>query len=362
MRIRFPLYAALLPLMTAASATALLWAGLAAAAPSIGSELFPETRDWLDVDDLPVVDDQTLDNLAPELQRILRASPQTAEWGDSNACSIVERMFDLNDRSMGAFFRLDADGDGHEDILYTGSYHCAEGRLTVLFSGTGSSYELRQHSVFNAQTLRVEPGKSGGEPQFLIYAPGCCGSFTDMYSNQKSSFTVFAWLEPPTLLPAALPVRVGNLATLRMPPAVLRMSPMVNNEYDENMSDAHGTAFMGNILGVFIPPPQEENECAGSVLGYDPSKEWAFVVLNNQCRAVYSHDARPGGRGLDRVGWVQVKDTTPLTDAAPDKPGAAPSTPVPSGKADAVSGNTAAEGETRNEPSASPTGSSGQHP
>ena len=310
-----------LPPLTAVFLGIFLWVVPASAASFIGAALFPESKAWTDVSGLPKVDSQTLHNLAPELQRLLRSSPMPEWWSDSKDCSATDRIFDPTYQSYapGYFYRVDADGDGLEDILYTGAYHCSEGDVAILWSSAGKSYELRPGGVQPARALRVgvspesatekaEKQTAGKrQVQFLLMDPACCSGELNTYSctTREDLVPVHMGLSMPTaLLETPAPFVFSDVAELRT-------APKVDDAYDRNRTARDEIIRVGNILAVTSPYVSTQATCTGKILGRDAGGKWAFVVLDGLCKPVYSYE------GADRVGWVRMECLTPITQPKP---------------------------------------------
>lgn len=139
--------------------------------------LFPQTKSWESVASLPSVDMERFqkDKWAYRMA-FLNHSDEKMESPD---CSFITRLL-YETRWEDVFRSVDYNGDGVQDIIYTGDAKCREGRITVIWTrlpGRGLKYDARSWSFL---ALKMD-GTGSGEKRICGVAPGCCGDWIDYY-------------------------------------------------------------------------------------------------------------------------------------------------------------------------------------
>jgi hypothetical protein len=260
--------------------------------------LFPSAADWLKLGDAPKVPEERLKALAPRLKPVLR--PLSAAAGSENeACSVTERLFE----EACCFYSLDADGDGLEDIVYSGYFPCGEGGLNIIWHNDGQGdYVLKGDSLDYGHLLRLRPGPDG--PLKLRHEPGCCGDFIDRYyqdaSGEPRKYCAETFSAPLGGIDFQKPL-LNRKITLK-DWVELRNSPETDDEYDAGISAGLGYVFMGNILTI-VSSYDRQKPCRGTLLAYDPDGVWGLAVLEADCEARQEFSVSKGD--FIRVGWVK---------------------------------------------------------
>lgn len=252
--------------------------------------LFPSSVTWLDVFQLPRVPEERLAELAPRLKPALKAVSVETRF-EAGGCSISEGIF--KEWYRGGFYFVDANGDGLDDILYSGYFPCgeadfhfiwysdAQGNYYIMDEGLNAS-SVEDEGLSVSSVLRLLPGPGG--PLKVTYQPGCCGNFVHSYyqdapgepaKNQGQTFhnPLFGFDLNQTPL--------NQKIVLNKEWTELRRDPRIDDVYDQG-GGGLGYVYMGNILTV-VSGYDKNNLCRGTLVAYDQSQDWALVVLDESC-------------------------------------------------------------------------------
>ncbi len=257
------------------------------------SELFfPETAAWVSVADAPVVERADFDRIKEQLRSAYRGSRMT-DAEEDNDCSFISRALDEANRT--SFRRLDVDGDGIPDILYTGSGLCREGGATLVWFGRNNGFEIRQPALWAAVTLKVLPAN---KPRISWAEAACCGGTVDEYGvgdldniRMVEVVKTANFAEPPkTHYPK--PEQFKNARE-----TVLRSSPRRLDAYDASLSEVQGAAVFGNILSKFLPGVTGKALAEYRDRG---GRAWCFVLLDDSNDVLRYHSPFSVN-----AGWVE---------------------------------------------------------
>lgn len=269
-----------------------------AAAPDtavpISERLFPTTRSWVSVAATPVLKKERLAAVRAQLKSGYLASKSLGEF-ESPDCSFIQRALDDEGSS---FHVVDINGDGLDDIIYTGPALCAEGSRTVVWYLVGGKYALTGDQAWSVRALKIRPGKS---PSISSVAAGCCADPMDEYhlgefTNIRMQGSVKVTKD--TVHPESSLASPKAFKSLRE--IALRSAPAASNAYDEGRSQMMAHAIFGNILSRFL------QGASGSVLAEREDKSgvlWAYVRIESDSDAL-----RKDAPYLANVGWVEMKD------------------------------------------------------
>jgi len=261
----------------------------------VASLLFPSTAAWVLLQDAPSMTTARFAQVRDQLLTSYLSSGigKCAEAEDHD-CSSIRRILWEGDNA--SFRVMDVDGDGREEIIYSGPAFCREGDMTVVWSGdsdgvSGSARVVEWDVLF----LRISPGR---EVRVSSVAVGCCGDPEDEYylgtleNVRRYGILKVAkgTLQPKT--PMALPIRFENAGE-----TVLRSTPEKKDRYDADLSGLMDHAVFGNILCSYIDGASgeiraEERDSRG--------RTWAYVVMDRESN-VLRHDAP----FRVEVGWVE---------------------------------------------------------
>ena len=255
--------------------------------------LFPETRTWQAVDSLP---SPGMDAMLRDKEQLRAAYLKTERRRETPECSFITRI--LDEHFDPERFRVaDLDGDGFDDVVYSGSAPCAEGYAAVIWFGGENGPSTKPVNIVPFRLLKVE---MEGQRRMSSVQPGCCGDIVDEYFVGK--------LVNPRLLAR---VRVHHSLSLpgEMERAdeehasqgklVLRQAPIVKDEYDPNMSGALAHAVFGNVIAEYLPGAK------GRIVAYFKDNEggrWGLIIVDEASQAL-----RLGDPERINVGWALMK-------------------------------------------------------
>ena len=255
--------------------------------------LFPETRGWQAVDSLS---SPGMDALLRDKERLRALYLETEQRRESPECSFITRA--LDERFDPERFRsADLNGDGFEDVIYSGPAQCAEGYAAVIWFGGKNGLSTKPVKYVPLELLNVE---AGGQRRLSSCMPGCCGDIVDEYFVGK--------LVNPRLLAR---VRVHHQLSLpeemelvseeyaSQDKLVLRQAPVENDEYDRNMSGALAHAVFGNVVAEYLP-----GATGRIVARFEDGKGacWGLLIVDEA-----SHALRIGAPERINAGWTLMK-------------------------------------------------------
>lgn len=269
----------------------------------ISALLFPETSSWQIVSDMKRADAAFLNKIKHDLRKAYAGSKISKDYESEN-CSFIERVLskEWNFPPKG-FYLYDIDGDGVQDILYTGSAQCAEGDSTLVWFGKKDKqkYEIRQDVFWPMLTIRVNQGKQAG---FASVSTGCCGSIKDEYFSGTLKAMRKNGVKSITSK-TELPKQTQPIAAFTSgKEMVLRSTPLQNDKYDEDASEITGGAVFGNVLSKYLPG------CVGGLYSTQTNQNnesWCFVSLSRECNPLRSHAAYGVNTGWTNCDSLNVK-------------------------------------------------------
>ena len=139
--------------------------------------LFPETESWESVASMPHLDMERFQK--DKWSYRMAYLNHSDEKMESPECSFITRLL-YETQWYDVFRSVDFNGDGVQDIIYTGDAKCREGRITVIWTrlpGTGPRYDAGSWSFL---ALKMD-GTGSGEKRICGVSPGCCGDWIDWY-------------------------------------------------------------------------------------------------------------------------------------------------------------------------------------
>ncbi len=264
--------------------------------------LFPETSTWQIVSGMKRADAAFLSKIKQDLRKAYAGSKISKEY-ESEHCSFIERVFDKEFHFPNGFYRYDVDGDGIQDVIYTGTALCSEADSTLVWFGQKGKpkYEIRQDVFWPMRTIRVNKGNQAG---FTSVSAGCCGSITDEYFSgtlkamRKGGVKT---ITSDTELPKQTLPSVVFKTDKEM---VLRSTPQQNDKYDEDASEITGGAVFGNVLSKYL------SGCTGELRDKQTDQNnipWCFVVLSKECNILRTHAAYVVNTGWTSCDALKVK-------------------------------------------------------
>ncbi len=261
----------------------------------ISEILFPETRDWQAIDSLP----------SPEMDRMLRdrwllrsiyLKTEQHVLMEAPECSFITRAlyehFDL------ALFRVaDLDGDGFEDIIYSGPGECMEADATVVWFGAENGLATKAVRIIPFRLLKVE---TEGRRRMSSVKTGCCGDIVDEYLiGNLVNPRLFARLRVHGALDIPKEMELVSRDYDARRKLVLRQAPIRKDEYDHNASGALAHAVFGNIVAEYLPGAK------GTIVAFfkdDEGKRWGLLLVDDASQAL-----RIGDPENINVGWILIE-------------------------------------------------------
>jgi hypothetical protein len=273
---------------------------LPATAPAAGPEsaeyarlskvLFPETRTWQVVDSLPTPDAAKLQQERWLLRRIYLLTPQTILM-ENPYCSVITRV--LYERfAPGSFRRADVDGDGQEDLMYSGDAECSEGYAAIIWFGGSGGLAERSVGIIPFLVLGLE---RDGARRMSSVEVGCCADPVDEYLvGDLKDPRGLARLRVPKALVLPEGMKLSSKAFAARGKLVLFVDPTSNDASnatpraivgDRGAGDLHGVK--GRLVATFTD---------------SHGKEWGLVAVDEASRALLAENFD----SVD-VGWVRIK-------------------------------------------------------
>jgi hypothetical protein len=257
--------------------------------------LFPETGDWQAVDSLPTPDAEEMLRNKEDLRSVYLATRRDGLM-EAPECSFITRALDEY-FDVERFRVADFDGDGFEDVMYSGSALCSEGYVAVIWFGGESGLSKRPVKIVPFKLLKTE--LEGGRGMSSVQ-PGCCGDIVDTYfvgdlvnprrfarARVDCALSVPAEMEP-------VSEEYASRDTL-----VLRHDPLKDDEYDRIASEALAHAVFGNVVAEYLPGAK------GRIVARfedDEGARWGLLIVDEA-----SHALRIGAPERINVGWVSLK-------------------------------------------------------
>lgn len=244
--------------------------------------LFGDTLSWTPVNKMRKPDKAYLKE---NKKRLRDAYFANRTWNnEKTSCpSFIDTIFSPQ-ADYNKFFRLhDLDKDGVLDVLYTGDAICEEGDVTLIWYGHRNGFAVA-NGIENILVIRINEGP---ELNLSSVEVGCCTDMVDryfvgsFYNNPRSrSINILKTTRFPEQSEKPAPFIVKDREL------ILRSSPEVKDEYDEDASSLNNVAIFGNIVTKYLPG------CSGNIISSHKdadSKLWYFVVLDELCGSLRTH-------------------------------------------------------------------------
>lgn len=238
--------------------------------------LFAPDARWQSIDTLPAVSAAELEVLAVDLRAAFLASPVASALRDSGSeaeqgCSFIERSLAI--AVNGEHFRWMPQADAGR-VLYTGSSHCSEASVTLIWTRQTGRWQIAGHAFGEALHVQLQPDPAG---VLLLRLPACCADRVDVYRIQSSTHA-----EP--LAQAGLDVQTHTATSAATPEhmttrrtGLLRRSPELDDAPNEPLTFWAEEPVFGNQLDRFTAG------ASGwvSARAEDPrsGEDWCFVSL-----------------------------------------------------------------------------------
>jgi hypothetical protein len=250
----------------------------------IAALFFPETASWTKVGSMQHVDEKWLDANLAQLKRVFSAKTHLMD------CSLASMLDWVTPKEYATFYLHDVNADGRPDVVFCGYSLEQESPATVIWFATATGYDA-DLLYFWGMLLSV---KEGANLKLAAVKYGCCGEEIDTYSLRGSGKPAFRNIISSITFPKRESAKIGFLTKEEL---VLRMSPLINDTYDDFSTTANHAIF-GNILSMYLPG------CRGVVAGNSPDSApgWSFVILSDGCRPLRTHLPYD----VD-AGWVETR-------------------------------------------------------
>jgi hypothetical protein len=172
---------------------------------------------------------------------------------ESKDCSTIERLLDNKQYGRTQYFRyIDATGDNHKDLVYSGPAMCSEGDITIVWPMVANKM-TKGVAYFNENKLLLRYERSR-TPRATFVTIGCCGDNRSFYSvgplykaNSEEYYGVVGAMA--RNIPKGL--SHNNSTLVLKEEAAFRESPTISDEYDESLSEHFGNAIFGNIVARY---------------------------------------------------------------------------------------------------------------
>ncbi|MDR2710880.1 MAG: KilA-N domain-containing protein [Burkholderiales bacterium] len=278
--------------------------------PAVSDTLFPESRSWPLFTDYPALTAAEFENLKAPLAQAFR-SQDAQQFSSvevvlkSAECEFIERTFKAE--NLAAFRRIDWNQDGFLDVVYSGSRHCSEGVVTIVWFGSAEGYTMKGLVMSERLLLRVSPdGK-----KTVSVEPGCCASRVDNYymngvsiDSRDDDMVILK----ETVLSERRYDQARTFSTRY--PVRLRSSPKISDGFDMGQSVFLGHAAFGNVVRVYLAGAGGrglgETEEKSDGKNGEKKQRWLFVVVDWKSDWLVLQDPyREGYKGI-RAGWLRA--------------------------------------------------------
>lgn len=238
--------------------------------------LFAPNPNWRSVDTLPAVSVEQLEALGVDLRHAFLASPAASALRDSGSeaeqgCSFVERALDVA-ASRAQFRWMPSAGEGR--ILYTGSSHCSEASVTLIWAREADRWQMAGYAFGEALHVELEPEPAG---LFLLRLAACCEDRVDVYRIQSlSDAEPLAQVGVDVQTQAATSVTTPERVTTRRE-GLLRRSPERDDAPNEMLTFWAEAPVFGNQLDGF--KADASGWVSARVKDAGSDEDWCFVSL-----------------------------------------------------------------------------------
>jgi hypothetical protein len=215
--------------------------------------LFPETRTWTAIESYPSPDFRGFETKKSELRSAYQRWQKTLSPGDDASersdCSQINSV--LYEHFEPQAFRVgDIDGDGSQDLVFSGPARCREGDVTIIWPSWQSNSSNSKAIVIFAEILKVENGKDGRISSIEI---GCCADYVDTYFLGKlTGYRQFAYIRTLNYLELPKGITLVSTPHIAKKELVLRSSLVKEDQYDKDRSEFIGRAIFGNIIAKYL--------------------------------------------------------------------------------------------------------------
>jgi hypothetical protein len=265
---------------------------------NIADILYPRSADTLIYSDLPTY---TIDELSV-IQNSIVESPEKITEG-----CVFDKSYFLDTSKTQYFKKIDLNGDGQMDIIYT-SNHCADELIQLVWIKYNNDYKFLRRCVGSICRLFRNQNKKFS---LLIRTGYCCGGYVAHYKLYNPFFKdkneLFAGQEIKicefydTQFPQEkISPRHFTTLTDKVP---LRLSHNYNNSLDSLRSQAEGRTVYGNIIAEYA------ERSTGKLLGEyldNNGEHWYFVLMDN--KNFVGYDRFYEDYKTFKCGWVNSKD------------------------------------------------------
>jgi hypothetical protein len=255
----------------------------------ISKVLFPETRGWQVVDSLPMPDAGKLQQERWLLRQIYLLSPHVLM--ETPYCSVITRvLYERFDAS--SFKRVDVDGDGQEDVMYSGDAACSEGYAAIIWFGGPGGLAERPVGIVSVLVLGLE---RDGARRISSVSVGCCADPVDEYLlGDLKDPQGLPRLRVPKALVLPEGMKLSNKAFAARGKLVLSVDPTANDAKSATARATIGDRGAGNPHGV------KGRVVATFADGH--GRKWGLVAVDEASRALLV-----GNLDSVDVGWVRIK-------------------------------------------------------
>jgi hypothetical protein len=260
----------------------------------IADLLFPETAHWPRFEDLPATDPKLPNPAVGELFQLQDSHRfHDPAFNGSGECGFPMRV-SSDPKSMSLIRRLEI--PENPALIYSGSAHCREGDVTVAWRKLDDAYGLVAFD-FPFLVLRTNVER---DLRFSVLNAGCCADPMDHYlliamtrghPKRLQDVASAKWLAIPNGATEDRHPRRFDQET------VLRLSPEVDDAYDESESRFLNVAAFGNIARKYLAGIE-----VTQLLSYRDAEgsEWALILVPTKYDARSFYTALPVN-----LGWIK---------------------------------------------------------
>jgi hypothetical protein len=264
---------------------------------NIADVLYPRSPDTLVYSDLPAYTPDELKDIKKNIE-----PPKVSRIG----CEF--KMSDFLDTAKPDYFKkIDLNGDGQSDILYSARY-CGEEMLTWIWIKQNNSYKF--FKAYDGTIIRLFKNQDK-EYSLLIRTGYCCAGFvgyyrlyipfdTDIYGAiEKRDINICEFIHTQFPNEKVSPKKIITLNDK----APLRISHEINNSLDSLASEFETRAVYGNIVAEYVRGSKGKIIAEYSA---DPDEHWYFVLMDNTNLIGYNRFYND--YNTYKCGWINSKD------------------------------------------------------
>lgn len=262
--------------------------------------LFAPELQWTPVAEFPAVTDAELRALSADLRVAYMASAvrhalQENDVGSEHSCSFVARALGSDGDVRGSFRWLGNSTEAKHRILYTGTSHCSEASVSVLWTREPDAWHVASWAFGDALYVQLEHDPAGA---FLLRLAACCADRVDVYRIQALS-------DPEPLAQVGVDAQTQAPASGAAPEPVttrseglLRSSPVRDDTPNEVLTLWAEAPVFGNQLDRFESGVSGWATARLRAPGSD--EDWCFLSLPRAARS----PATTGVFGV-QAGWTE---------------------------------------------------------